>query len=138
MKPRKLKVKFDKEYDEVTLSLVDEDGNGIILLRGKLGGCAFMSKDEQDIRMEVLQRLSLRTSQHASVGDPPIFENFFPDIRADIERYGHACVNTGIDTGLMVAESAMTLLTCDQMEKDQIRKLLQQEIDRTKAKKYTE
>jgi hypothetical protein len=139
VKPRKLKVKFDKGHNEATLSLVDEDGNGIILLHGKVGGCEFMSVDEQEGRLDTLKRLWLRGAKQPDMDAHPHFDNFFPSIRADIEKYGRACFNHGLEIGLRPAKVMLNWLTSKPpMKQDYLREMLQKEINAELAKKHTE
>jgi hypothetical protein len=58
--PQKLEIEIDEERNEVQINLVDDAGNGIIVLRGKMGGSSFLSKSEQAPRIEVLKRLTLK------------------------------------------------------------------------------
>jgi len=55
----KLIVDVQEVSNSVTISVVDENGNGEILVQGKMGGCAFLNEAEQMRRIEVLGRLAL-------------------------------------------------------------------------------
>ena len=55
----KLEIDVREDRNEVTISIVDENGNGDILVHGKLGGSSFLNQAEQARRIEVLGRLAL-------------------------------------------------------------------------------
>ena len=65
---KNLKIAVDEDRNDVTISLVDETGNGIILVRGKLGGCDFLSKAEQASRIKALRKLMLDKSPESLDG----------------------------------------------------------------------
>lgn len=51
------KVQVNQARNEVQIDLVDEKGNGIIVLTGKMGGCGYMSAAEQAPRIEALKKI---------------------------------------------------------------------------------
>lgn len=52
-----VEIKTDVERNEVTISIVDENGNGYMLLRGKIGGCDFMNEAQQEFRLKALSKI---------------------------------------------------------------------------------
>ena len=54
-----IKIEINKATNECTISSVDERGNGIILLSGKIGGCTWLNNTEQRKCIETLVQLDI-------------------------------------------------------------------------------
>jgi hypothetical protein len=59
----RLVVEVDRNRNTATISVVDESGNGIVLMRSSLGGCAFLSSEEQERRIRLIERLRLADNE---------------------------------------------------------------------------
>jgi len=59
---KRLKVDIDRNHNEATISLVDKNGNGIIVLKGQIGGCGWMDEAGLKELTEVLLALQLDKS----------------------------------------------------------------------------
>jgi len=59
---KRMKVDIDRNHNEATISLVDKNGNGIIVLKGQIGGCGWMDEAGLKELTEVLLALQLDKS----------------------------------------------------------------------------
>lgn len=78
----RLQVNIDRNHNEATLCLVDKNGNGIIVLNGKIGGCGYMTDAGMKQREDVLLSLRLGKPADALLG---ALENLLHSVLAESE-----------------------------------------------------
>lgn len=66
-----LKLEVYPNLNEASIALCDTKGNGILVLRGKLGGCDCLSEDSQKLRLEALSKLQVMINSYDDPADIP-------------------------------------------------------------------